>query len=65
MLILLGWFAIHFPAIVYLKDSDPLTFFNAHAPDATLFQLLIALFVGLLLILPAFYFLFKVFKDEK
>jgi cytochrome d ubiquinol oxidase subunit II len=64
MLILLGWFAIHFPTIIYIKNSDPLTFFNSHAPDATLLQLLIALFVGLLLILPAFYFLFKVFKDE-
>lgn len=61
-LIILGWFAIHYPVIVYEKDGNHLTLLNNHAPDATLYQLLIALIVGLLLILPAFYFLFKVFK---
>jgi cytochrome d ubiquinol oxidase subunit II len=61
-LILLGWFAIHYPVIVYLKDSNPLTFFNSNAPDATLLQLFIALITGLLLVLPGLYFLFKVFK---
>ena len=61
-LIILGWFAIHFPVLVYEKNGDNLTFFNSAAPDATLYQLLIALIVGLLLIVPAFLFLFKVFK---
>ena len=61
-LIILGWFAIHFPVLVYEKSGDNLTFFNTAAPDATLYQLLIALFVGLLLIVPSFYFLFKIFK---
>lgn len=61
-LIILGWFAIHFPVLVYEKNGDNLTFFNTAAPDATLYQLLIALFVGLLLIVPSLYFLFKIFK---
>ncbi|MEP6646291.1 MAG: cytochrome d ubiquinol oxidase subunit II [Saprospiraceae bacterium] len=62
--ILLGWFALHYPVVVYLKDSEPLTFFNTAAPAATIDQLLIALFVGLLLIGPAFFFLFRVFKKS-
>lgn len=62
-LIMFGWFAIQFPVLIFLKDGDHLTFYNTRAPDATLYQLLIALVVGLVLIVPSFYFLFKVFKS--
>jgi cytochrome d ubiquinol oxidase subunit II len=61
-LIMLGWFAIQFPVLVYEKNGNHLSFYNTAAPEATLLQLLIALFVGLVLVIPAFYFLFKVFK---
>lgn len=61
-LALLGWFAIHFPVLVYEKNGNHLTFLNTRAPDATLYQLIIALLVGLIMIIPSFYFLFKVFK---
>ncbi|HYE54434.1 MAG TPA: cytochrome d ubiquinol oxidase subunit II [Chitinophagaceae bacterium] len=66
-LVVTGWFAIQFPVLVYEKNGAHLTFYNTSAPEATLYQLMIALFVGLLLIIPAFYFLFKVFKktDEQ
>jgi cytochrome d ubiquinol oxidase subunit II len=64
-LIMLGWFAIQFPILIYQKNGDHLTFYNTQAPEATLLQLLIALFVGLILVIPAFYFLFKVFKGSK
>ncbi|TXK45306.1 cytochrome d ubiquinol oxidase subunit II [Pontibacter qinzhouensis] len=63
-LIMLGWFAIQFPILVYEKNGNHLTFYNTQAPYATLYQLLIALIVGLLFVLPAFYFLFKVFKKD-
>ena len=62
ILIMLGWFAIQFPVLVYEKHGKHLTFYNTQAPYATLYQLLISLLVGLLLIIPSFYFLFKVFK---
>lgn len=62
-LIMIGWFAIQFPVLVYEKNGNHLTFYNTQAPEATLLQLLIALFVGLLLVVPAFYYLFKVFKS--
>ena len=62
-LIMIGWFAIQFPVLVYEKNGNHLTFYNTQAPEATLVQLLIALFVGLILVVPAFYFLFRVFKN--
>lgn len=61
-LVMTGWFAIQFPVLVQQRNGDDLTFYNTAAPPATLYQLTIALFAGLLLVLPAFYFLFKVFK---
>lgn len=64
-LIMLGWFAIQFPVLVYEKNGNHLTFYNTRAPEATLKQLLIALFAGLALVVPSFYFLFRVFKKTK
>lgn len=64
-LFLTGWFALHFPVVLYEKNGNHLSLFNAHAPNAALYQLMIALFVGLILVVPAFYFLFKVFKKPK
>ncbi|MFD3003991.1 cytochrome d ubiquinol oxidase subunit II [Pontibacter toksunensis] len=64
-LIMLGWFAIQFPILVYERNGQHLTFYNTQAPHETLFQLVIALLVGLVLVLPAFFFLFKVFKQGK
>jgi cytochrome bd ubiquinol oxidase subunit II len=60
--VLLGWFRIRFPVLVNLKGDDDLTFFNAHAPAATLDQLGWALLIGSLFILPALVWLFRVFK---
>ncbi|HKP97452.1 MAG TPA: cytochrome d ubiquinol oxidase subunit II [Fibrobacteria bacterium] len=63
-LILAAWFAVQFPILVKLKNAPDLTFFNSHAPEATLYQLNLALTFGAALILPALYFLFRVFKSE-
>ena len=60
--ILAGWFFIQFPVLIAVKNAKSLTFFNSKAPDATLEQLLIALIVGLILVVPGFVYLFKVFK---
>lgn len=61
-LILIGWFYIQFPVLIKVQEGPPLTFFNTPAPAATLKQLLIALIVGLILVVPGFVYLFKVFK---
>ena len=60
--ILIGWFYIQYPVLIQVKGGDQLTIFNTQAPPATLQQLLIALSAGLVLIIPAFMYLFKVFK---
>jgi cytochrome d ubiquinol oxidase subunit II len=63
-LILIGWLYIQFPVLIKLEDGQHLTVFNTSAPEATLKQLLIALIIGLVLIVPGFVYLFKVFKIE-
>ena len=59
-----GWLAIQFPVIVNLEGADDLTFYNTMANPATLEALLWALIVGVLLIFPSIFYLFKVFKSE-
>ncbi len=63
-LILAAWFAVQFPVLVRMREGRDLTFFNAHAPAATLNQLGWALIVGAALILPALFYLLRVFKTE-
>lgn len=64
--ILLGWFFIQYPVLIKGRTpEESLTFFNTQAPAATLQQLLIALLTGLIVIIPGFVYLFKVFKIRK
>jgi cytochrome d ubiquinol oxidase subunit II len=63
--ILIGWFAIQYPVMIHVQNGQHLTFLNTQAPAATLKQLLIALIVGLILVIPAFVFLFRVFKVKE
>lgn len=57
-LILWGWAVAQFP---YLVEPE-ITLYNSAAPPATLRLVLIALTAGTLLLLPSFYYLFRVFK---
>lgn len=59
-----GWLAIQFPVIVNLQGAEDLTFYNTMANPATLRALLWALIVGILLIFPSLFYLFKVFKSD-
>jgi len=63
--ILIGWFYIQYPVLINLRNGEHLTFFNTQAPPSTLKQLLIALIAGLLLVVPGFVYLFKIFKIKK
>ena len=63
--ILFSWFYIQYPVLINLQNGDHLTFFNTQAPIATQKQLLIALIAGLLLVVPGFVYLFKIFKIKK
>lgn len=59
-LILWGWAVAQFPYIV----PPDITIESAAAPSATLKLLLGALGAGALLLLPSFYYLFRIFKGE-
>ncbi len=63
--IISGWFAVQFPVMVFIAEGTPLTVWNSQAPERTLTLLVYALLIGILLILPAFAYLFKVFKFNK
>ena len=60
--ILSAWFFIQYPVVIALRSGEDMTIFNTQAPAITLKYLLIALIVGLILIVPGFVFLFRVFK---
>ncbi len=60
-LIILGWALAQFPYLVY----PDLTIQNAAADPVVLKPILIALAIGSLLLLPAFYYLYRVFKAGK
>ncbi len=60
--IITGWYAIQFPVMVYLADKNNLTIYNSRAADSTMFMLLWALVVGIIIIFPSIAYLMKVFK---
>lgn len=60
--IISGWFAVQFPVMIFIKGGKNLTVWNTQAPDSTMRFLLYALIVGVLIIVPSFIYLFKVFK---
>lgn len=60
--ILVGWFAAQFPVLVTLKDTIPLTVYNAAAPQKSIDMVVLALFVGLAVVIPLLIYLFKIFK---
>lgn len=59
-LIVLGWGIAQYP---YLVTPD-LTFSNTAAPDAVLLPVLIVVGIGLVLLVPAFWYLYAVFKGR-
>lgn len=64
--ILIAWFWVQMPVVIRLAGPSPdLTFYNSVAPEATLWQLFLALVVGSCIILPSLYYLMKVFKGEQ
>lgn len=63
--VLIGWFLIQYPVLVNIYEGPDITVFSAVAPDKTLIQLILALTIGLLLVIPALIYLFKVFKFGK
>lgn len=65
VLVLVAWFDVQSPVVVAMRNNASLTFRNSAAGGATQLQLVIALAVGSLLILPGILYLMKVFKGQE
>lgn len=63
--IMMGWAINQIPTILYTQQGDHLTIYNSVASDATLYYLCIALVVGILIIFPSIYYLFRIFKFQE
>jgi cytochrome d ubiquinol oxidase subunit II len=61
-MIVTGWFAIQFPVLVRINDGNHITLQGAAAPEQTQYYMLIALVVGVILIFPSIWYLYKTFK---
>ncbi|WP_167609108.1 cytochrome d ubiquinol oxidase subunit II [Maribellus sediminis] len=61
-MIVTGWFAIQFPILVKIKNGPDITLQSASATSEVQLYLLIALIVGVLIIFPSMFYLYKVFK---
>ena len=64
LLILVGWFIIQWPNLVFYSDGSVLSMYDASSPEITMKILFIALAVGVMIIFPGLYYLFKIFKTE-
>jgi len=66
LLFILGaFYKIYFPEIVVIGDGEDLNLIKAAAPDITLAYLGWALIVGSVIIFPALFFLYRVFKSDE
>ncbi len=60
--IMAGWVAKQMPVVLYMKDGNHLSIYNAAAGTSTLYYLTVALIIGALIIFPCLYYLFFIFK---
>lgn len=64
ILIMSGWFAIQWPNFVFFEDGSALSFYDAASPKSTMKILFYALAIGVVIIFPSLYYLFRLFKSE-
>ncbi len=63
-LIMTGWFIIQWPNLVVFSDGSFLSIYDAASPRITMKVLFIALAIGVVIIFPSLYYLFKLFKSD-
>lgn len=63
-MIVTGWFAIQFPVLVKIEGGPDITLASSVAPPETQVHLLIALVVGVFIIFPAMFYLYRTFKFD-
>ena len=62
-LIMAGWLIIQWPDLIAYSNGESLSIYNSSSPEITMQVLFWALMVGILIIFPALYYLFRVFKS--
>ncbi|MFK8105208.1 MAG: cytochrome d ubiquinol oxidase subunit II [Saprospiraceae bacterium] len=65
VLIMVGWFLIQWPNFVLFSDGTTLSVYDAAGPTITMKILFICLAIGVVIIFPGLYYLFKLFKSEE
>lgn len=65
LIIMAGWFIIQWPDLVVYSNGSSLSLYEAQGPLATMRILFWALAIGVVVIFPGLYILFKIFKTEK
>lgn len=60
--IMMGWFVFQWPNLVVFSDGSVLSMYDAAGPELTMKVLFIALAVGVVIIFPGLWYLFKLFK---
>ncbi len=63
-LIMAGWFVIQWPNLVLFDDGTALTMHQAASPRLTMKILFFSLAVGVVIIFPSLYYLFRIFKVD-
>ncbi|MFT6338049.1 MAG: cytochrome d ubiquinol oxidase subunit II [Halioglobus sp.] len=64
VLIMIGWFIIQWPNLVVFSDGSMLSMYDASGPVATMKVLFFSLAIGVVVIFPSLYYLFRLFKSE-
>ncbi len=63
-LIMAGWFIIQWPNLVVFSNGSVLSMHNAASPKITMKILFYALAIGVVIIFPGLFYLFKLFKSD-
>lgn len=64
LMIIMGWFIIQWPNLAIFSDGTVLSMYEAASPIASMKVLFIALAIGVVVIFPSLFYLFKIFKSE-
>ena len=64
VLIMTGWFIVQWPNLVLFSDGSVLSIYEAAGPNITMKVLFYSLAVGVVIIFPGLFYLFRLFKSD-
>lgn len=65
VLIMMGWFIIQWPNLAIYSDGTVLTMYDAASPLASMKVLFVSLAIGVMIIFPSLFYLFRLFKSDR